>query len=122
MMPVTLQPIPLQSTTFNADGQQYSIRVWFDGTDTMFMDVTLNGTLIAVSCPCIVGQQVMPYQYLEGAGGNFIFTTASGDNPSYLNFGTSDVLLYASAAEMAAARAANDASATTIVLASNQAA
>lgn len=122
MMPITLQPVPKFETQFVGDNQQYDIRVWFNGDDTMFMDVTMNGTVVAYSCPCLVGQMVIPYQYLEGLGGNFFWTTASGDNPSYLNFGSNDVLLYATNAEMAQGRATIAANAQALVLASNQAA
>lgn len=112
----------MQRTQFVADGQQYDIRVWFDGLDMMFMDVTINNVLIVSSCPCIVGQMVISYSYLEGNGGNFIWTTVSGDYPNYANFGAGDTLLYASAVEMAQARATNAANALAITLASNQAA
>lgn len=122
MMPITLQAIPSQRTQFVADGQQYDIRVWFDGLDMMFMDVTINNVLVVSSCPCLVGQMVIPYSYLEGDGGNFIWNTVSGDYPNYDNFGAGDTLLYASAAEMAQARATNAANALAITLASNQAA
>lgn len=121
MMPIALQAIPKYRTQFIADGQQYDIRIWFDGDDMMFMDVTMNGVVLITSCPCIVGQMVIPFSYLEGDGGNFVWTTASGDNPNYQNFGAGDVLLYASNAEMAAARAANAADLVTVTLASNQA-
>lgn len=121
MMPISLQPVPKFETQFNADGQQYDIRIWFDGDDMMFMDVTMNGQVIASSCPCLVGQMVLPYAYLEGAGGNFFWQTSSGNNPNYQNFGASDVLLYASNAEMAEGRMINAANATAIVLAHNQA-
>jgi hypothetical protein len=121
MTPITLQAIPNQDTDFLGDGQLYDIRVWFDGDDMMFMDVTMNGAVVASSCPCIVGQMVIPYEYLEGLGGNFFFTTASGGNPNYANFGATDILLYASNAEMATGRATNAANAQAIALASNQA-
>lgn len=121
MKPITLQAVPSQRLQFVADGQQYDIRVWFDGLDVMFMDVTINTILVVSSYPCIVGQMVIPYAYLEGDGGNFIWDTVSGDYPNYENFGAGDTLLYASAAEMAQARAMNAASAIAITLAPNQA-
>lgn len=120
-MPINLQPIPNQRQQFIADNQQYDIRVWFDGDDMMFMDVTINGEVVASSCECLVGQMVMPYAYLEGLGGNFFWTTASGNNPAYGNFSAADVLLYAAQAEMAAGRATIAANAQQIALASNQA-
>jgi hypothetical protein len=121
MMPITLQAIPAQNTQFIGDGQQYDIRIWFDGQDMMFADITMNGTLVIASCPCLVGQMVIPYGYLEGNGGNFLWQTASGGNPSYKNFGGDDILLYASAAEMKQARAQIALAATSVTLAQNQA-
>jgi hypothetical protein len=122
MMPIQLQAIPRQQTNFYADSQAYIVRVWFDGDDTMFADITCNGVLVAAGIPCIVGMMLLANEYLEGAGGNFIWTTVSGDNPIYTNFGTSDILLYASVSEMAQARATNAASLSAINLAQNQAA
>lgn len=121
MMPIDLQPIPRYECQFVGDNQQYDIRVWFDGDDMMFMDVDINGVTVATSQPCLVGQQVIPYDYLEGLGGNFFWSTVSGGNPMYTNFGTSDILLYATAEEMETGRATNAANATKINLASNQA-
>lgn len=121
-MPINLQVVPKYDTQFQADGQQYDIRVWFDGQDKMNMDVKINGTLVAASCPCLVGSMVIPHEYLEGKGGNFFWTTASGNNPQYQNFGSTDVLLYASNAEMATGRATIAANAQAIALARNQAA
>lgn len=121
MMPITLQPIASQDLTFVADNQQYEITIRAND-DIMFMDVTMNGAVVITECPCLVGQAVIPYSYLEGAGGNFIFTTASGGNPQYANFGGPDVLLYATNAEMATARALNAAALTAVTLLPNQAA
>lgn len=121
MMTIGLQATPNQLIPFVADGQQYNVRVWFDGDDMMFMDVTINNVVIATSLPCLVGQQVIPYSYLEGNGGNFFWFTASGNNPNYQNFGAGDVLVYGTNAEMTAERAAIIAAATAITLTSSQA-
>lgn len=120
MMPVTLQAIPNQEVQFVADGQQYDITIRAND-DVMFMDVSMNGAVVGTQYLCLVNQMVMPYPYLEGAGGNFIFTTASGENPQYANFTGPDVLLYATNAEMAQQRAANLAAATAITLLPGQA-
>ncbi len=120
MQVIDLEAVTSQDVTFVADGQQYELVIRAND-DVMFMDVTINGVVVITACPCLVGQQVIPYAYLEGAGGNFIFTTASGANPQYANFGGADVLLYASNAEMASARSTNAANAATIVLSATQA-
>lgn len=120
-MPIALQPIASQELTFVADSQQYDVTIRAND-DVMFMDIAINGVVVITECVCLVGQVVIPYSYLEGAGGNFIFTTASGGNPQYLNFGGPDVLLYATNAEMATARALNAAALTAVTLLPNQAA
>lgn len=120
MMTVDLQPTPTQRLQFNSDGQQYDIRIFYDGQDMMFMDVSLNGIPVAYSCPCLVSQQIVPYDYLEGDGGNFFFATADGGNPIWSNFGGTDILLYGTNAEIAAQRAINAASISQLTLSAHQ--
>lgn len=103
MLTIDLQAIPNQSLQFLGDGQQYDISLRTID-DCTYMDVTMNGVELITSVKCLPGQVVVPYPYLEGAGGNFIFNTASGNNPFYTNFGAGDTLLYATNAELASAR------------------
>lgn len=105
MLTIELQAIPNQKFNFLGDGQQYTIALR-TVQDMTFMDVAMNGSTLITSCKCLPGQMVIPYDYLEGEGGNFFFQTASGNNPQYANFGGADVLLYASNAELAAVRGA----------------
>jgi len=105
MQTIDLQAIPNQKFQATLDGVAYNITIR-STADIALMDVIANGVVVATSLPCLVGQPVMPYRYLEGLGGNFVWTTASGNNPQYANFGASDILLYASAAELADARTA----------------
>lgn len=101
---IDLEATPNQSVTFAADGQQYNLTIRSVG-DRVYMDVTMNGAVVATALKCLVGQIIMPYSYLEGGvGGNFIFNTTSGNDPQYANFGSSDILLYASVAELASVR------------------
>lgn len=46
----------------------------------------------------------MPYAYLEGAAGNFAFSTLDDAWPYYEDFGVTTALIYISAAELLAAR------------------
>jgi hypothetical protein len=120
MQVINLNAIPNQEINFVADNVAYVLRL-FNDSDMMFMDVTANGAVVQTSCRCLPSTMIIPSQYLEGLGGNFFFTTASGDNPQYENFGTSDILLYASNAEMAQGRAINAAALNTITLSPTQA-
>jgi hypothetical protein len=100
---IDLQAIPNQSVNFVEDGQQYNLSFRAIG-DTMYVDIAMNGATIVTAIPCIANEPLIPYQYLEGDGGNFLFVTASGDNPQYDNFGSNDILMYVSAAELLANR------------------
>lgn len=118
---ITLEAVDNQSFTFTGDSQRYLINLRTID-DTLYMDVTMNGASIISGAQCLPGQMVVPYAYLEGDGGNFIFNTTSGNNPQAANFGSSDTLLYVTAAEMAVARADNASAVTAITLTSSQAA
>lgn len=119
--PLTLQATPNYAFNFVADGQLYNIALRAI-QDMVFMDVTMNGAIVATALPCLVGALVIPYPYLEGAGGNFVFSTASGENPQWENFGAGDVLLYLANADLVVARAAQAAALTAIILGPGQAA
>lgn len=105
MLTIDLQPIPNQRIQFAGDGQQYDIDLRTID-DVTYMDVSMNGTVLISSAPCIPQQLIVPYAYLEGAGGNFVFETMNDNYPNYKNFGAGDVLLYATNAELATLRGA----------------
>lgn len=103
MQTITLLAIPNQKLQFTGDGQQYSITIKAAG-DHMYMDVSINGVLVASGKKCQSDALIM-YTYEEGLGGNFAWATTSGNDPFYTAFNAGDTLLYLTNAELVAARA-----------------
>lgn len=106
-----MQVIPLINTT---PRQQITItldNILYDITlvavqDCMYATILMNNVTVVSGMRCVPRRPLIPYIYLENGGGNFSFMTANDDNPWWDQFGMTQDLLYASAAELAAARAA----------------
>lgn len=104
-----MQTIPLNNTTPN---QQFPVTLdstLFDITlrtinDRTYVDISINNNIVVRGQICVPGFQLMPSRYMEGLTGNFAFVTANDAYPIYTEFGVTQFLLYASAAELAAAR------------------
>lgn len=104
MQIVPLQQIVNQSLSITLDQQKYDITLRTIG-DITYATVLRNNVKIVDSVRCVPLRPILPYEYLEGVGGNFAFYTANDELPNYASFGVSHILLYASAAELAALRA-----------------
>ncbi len=104
MQLIALQNIPNQTFSITLDQQLYSITLRTIGNET-YASVTMNGNDIIDGIKCQPNTPVIPYPYLEGAGGNFSFYTPNDEYPNYEAFDTTHFLLYASNAELAALRA-----------------
>jgi hypothetical protein len=104
-----MQIIPLQQIinnefTTTLEAAKYDIALRTIG-DLTLATISRNGVKL------IDGTRAVPFrplllQYMEGGGGNFAFYTQNDEYPLYSNFGTTCFLLYATAAELAALRAA----------------
>lgn len=66
----------------------------------MFMDFTLNGTLIAAGLPCLYANKMIRYEYL-GFSGDLVFLDLEGESdPSYDGLGKRFLLCYMTEAEL----------------------
>jgi hypothetical protein len=104
MQTIPLLGIPRQEFTIVLDG------IFFDITlqavdDCMYATILANGAAVVKAQRCVAAFEILPYHYLEGTGGNFVFITANDDLPWWENFGTDQLLVYASAAEILTIRA-----------------
>lgn len=104
-----MQTIPLaitaqQSFPIVLDSQRYVLSLRQVG-DLMAIDITLNGSNVINGHRCIPNQPVIPYQYLEGIGGNFVWVTPNGEYPNWNQFGITHNLIYVTVAELATLRA-----------------
>lgn len=104
MQIIPLLPIPRQRLTVTLENIQFDITIVAVG-DCMYATILRAGVAIVSGARCVGEFQIMPSRYQEGAYGNFAFQTDDEENPQYLKFGTSHFLLYATAAELATARA-----------------
>lgn len=105
-----MQIIPLQNTDnqsfpITLDNVRYKLTLRTIGALT-FITIALNGNTILNAVRCAPNVPLIPYQYLEGAGGNFAFSTPNGEYPNYPSFGTTHFLIYASVADLISIRAA----------------
>lgn len=66
----------------------------------MCVDVSRDGAVLLTGCRLLAGEAVIPYRYLQT--GNFIMLTVHDELPDWRNFGLSQILVYLSAAEIAA--------------------
>lgn len=98
-----LQPIPNQQLTVVLDGVLYDLTIR-ETNGCMSMDVARGGEVVVEGQRIVAGTPVLPYVSLEGSFGNFVFLTEAGDLPFYDQFGVTQTLVFATAAEIGAIR------------------
>ena len=103
MQQIPLQALPNQSFQIVLDNNTWAFTIKTTGGLTT-VSLTLNNVDILDSTPAVAGGFIIPYEYLEA--GNFFFTTQNYQLPNYEYFGTTQYLIYISATELAAYRAA----------------
>lgn len=85
------------------DGVLFDITLVAAG-NCMYATVSANGTVMASGSKCTSSCPLMPYPWMEGSTGNFLFKTSNEELPWYENFNTDQGLYYLSAAELATLR------------------
>lgn len=100
MRTVPLEAIPNQEFTLRLDDHSFVLRIK-EASGVMVADVTIDGVKVLDATRVLAGTPIIPYRYLAGAG-NFLMLTEAGDLPAYAQFGVTQRLIYASAAELAA--------------------
>jgi hypothetical protein len=90
-----------QSLTTTQDNNSYILRIK-ECNGSMVIDVTYNGVSIVTGKRIIQGTPILPFPYLEGNKGNFLFICQTEDVIDYTQFGLTQTLYYLSYAEMIA--------------------
>lgn len=103
MQIIPLSAVPNQQLTLRLDDDLYSIALK-TVRDITIASVTRNQVKMLDGVRLVAGQPMLPYRYKET--GNFVMVTANDALPLYSEFGVTQQLVYLSAAELAAARAA----------------
>jgi hypothetical protein len=103
MIQIDLAAIANQAVAIRLDNQLYALAVRETG-GVMSVDITRDGVTVLDGQRAVAGAPLIPYTYREA--GNFVFVTEGEEYADWRKFGTSHFLLYASAEELAALRAA----------------
>lgn len=102
---VPLEAIPNQQLTIRLDDLRYTIRLNSVADSCCCATIDINGETVISGSRCVAGTLLIPYPYLEGEGGNFVFDTPDDTIPNYEGFGTTHQLLYFTNEEMRELRA-----------------
>lgn len=100
---VPIENIPNQSASIQLDEVRYEFR-FRDIGNMMSVDISIDDVVILEGQRVVGGFPLIPYKYLEGNGGNFIFLTELGDIVYWDQFGITQSLLYFSAEELVVIR------------------
>lgn len=104
---IPLQAIPNQQFTITLENHGFDITLRSDSISGMtYATILKDGVTIVSGERVVAGGPIIPFPYLEGDAGNFTITTLNDAIPDYTEFGSTQTLIYATAAEIAAVRAA----------------
>ena len=100
---IPIESTPNQSLTIDLDQQAYQLELKTIAGMT-YCSISRNNEAVISGQRVVGGELIIPYQYLEGDGGNFAFIANEGDIPYYEQFNVTQSLIYYSPSELAAAR------------------
>ena len=100
---ISIQAVPNQTFSVQQDDQNYDITLKAT-RGVMSASISINNVVVVSNSRFFADTPLIPYEYQEGAGGNFIFTVEGDDIPIYTEFDVTQSLFYLSAAEVADAR------------------
>ena len=103
MVILPLAAIPNQKVSARLEGALFELTIKVV-RNLMAITIAKDGETLVSGVRCVPGQPLIPFRYLAGATGNFYFFTANGEYPHFTRFGSTDMLAYATAAELAGVR------------------
>lgn len=104
MQLIPLQAIPNQAFTIVLDNNQWLFTIK-TANEITAVSVGLNNDVVLDNARAIANGLIIPSIYEEQESGNFIFLTQNFQLPYYTQFGTTQVLIYVTNAELATFRA-----------------
>ena len=100
---IPIQAVPNQAFSLLIDEVSYAITLK-SARGAMVASVTIDDVLSVSNGRFYADTLIIPYPYLEGAGGNFFITTEADALPVYTEFDVTQFLIYLTVAELADAR------------------
>lgn len=101
MIQINLSAIPNQSLSVQLNGSLYDLTIK-ETRGVMCATISRDNILLISNMRMIAGCPLLPYKYLEK--GNFLMLTANDEYPYYTKFGDTQILIFASQAELDAIR------------------
>lgn len=98
-----------QSFSVTLEGNRWDF-VIKQAVTSMIADVTLNEVMRLTGIRIVAETPIIPYEYLQGAG-NFIVLTENEEIPYWERFGVDQIMVFATAEEIEAAKAEAEAAA-----------
>lgn len=98
-----LQPVANQSFSSLLDDINYRLTIK-ETRGVMSVSISLDEIGVISGSRFFTDSFLIPYPHLEGAGGNFIFTSEGDAIPDFEQFDVTQFLFYVTAAEVADAR------------------
>ena len=103
MIDVGIAALPNQSLTVQLDERLYDIHLR-EANGVLAATIARDGVTLVSAMRVTAGTPILPYRYQEA--GNFVMTTDGEAIPYWDQFGVTQILVYLSAAEVAAYRGA----------------
>ncbi len=97
MQIIPIQALPTQRFSIPLDGNEWGITIRATN-GTISMSFTLNGDVVIQNTRAVAGRRIIPATYQEA--GNSTLITQSFELPDYTKFGTTQQLVYISAADL----------------------
>ena len=101
---VPIATVPNQEFSIQFENIRYRIRLRAL-VDMMSADIYIDEIPAVIGHRAVAGALLVPYRYLEVAGGNFVFLTFAGEFPYWEKFNLSQSLIYVTSKEMELRRA-----------------
>jgi len=100
---IPLEAVANQSLSVQLDDQSYDITLK-ETQGVMSVTILINDVVVVSGSRFFADTPLIPYEYLEGAGGNFIMTTELDNIPIFSSLGITQFLFYLTVEDIASAR------------------
>jgi|SRR5690606_28626949 len=97
---IPLEAAPNQRLRIPLAGSRYELEIK-KAAHIMCVTIIRDGLTLVEGLRCVAGSPLIPYPYLATSG-NFIFLTENDELPDWRKFGSTQSLVFASAAELEA--------------------
>jgi hypothetical protein len=100
---ISLLKVPNQSFSVQLDDQRYVLQIK-ESNGSMSCSTSINEVVVSSGVLIVTNSFLIPFPYLEGEGGNFVFTSDNENIIYFENFESSQFLFYLSPEEVSAVR------------------